>query len=271
MRKMRFSGNFALFLVAVLAISCSEFKRLQKSTDWQQKYESSLRYYEEEEYYKASVLLDQVLPIIKGTLDAEKASFYRAYCYFHQRQYVLSGNYFNEFATVYSRSEWAIEAAYMSAYSSYLQSPDYNLDQSSTYDAVNAFQTFINRNPYSEYVEPATRYIDELQRKLEKKAFENAKQYHKVERWEAARVAFETFANEFPDSKLNEEILFYAVDSEFSYARQSIRSKQRERYQKTIKLYQEFIDKYPNSELLKRAEKFYVESLEETKKSSKNL
>lgn len=234
------------------------------------KYEAALRYYEEEEYYKASVLFDQVLPIIKGTLDAEKASFYRAYSYFHQRQYILSGSYFKEFATIYSRSEWALEAAYMSAYSSYLQSPDYNLDQSSTYTAINEFQTFINRNPYSEYAEPATKYIDELQRKLERKAFENAKQYHKLERWEAARVAFETFADEFPDSKLNEEILYYAVDSEFSYAKQSIRAKQKERYEKTIELYEEFIDKYPNSEFLKKAEKFYVESLEATKKLSKN-
>ncbi|UXX79252.1 outer membrane protein assembly factor BamD [Reichenbachiella carrageenanivorans] len=270
MRKTRVLGNFVLVLVAVLAVSCSEFKRLQKSTDWQMKYEAALRYYEEEEYYKAGVLFDQVLPIIKGTLDAEKASFYRAYSYFHQGQYILSGSYFNEFATIYSRSDWAIEAAYMAAYSSYLQSPDYNLDQSSTYTAINAFQAFINRNPYSEYAEPATKYIDELQRKLEKKAFENAKQYHKLERWEAARVAFETFADEFPDSKLNEEILYFAVDSEFSYAKQSIRSKQKERYQKTIDLYEDFIDKYPNSEFAKKAEKFYVEALEETKKLSKN-
>ncbi|MEO9965009.1 MAG: outer membrane protein assembly factor BamD [Reichenbachiella sp.] len=267
---MRFLGNFVLVLVAVLAISCSEFKRLQKSTDWQMKYEAALRYYEEGEYYKASVLFDQVLPIIKGTLDAEKASFYRAYSYFHQRQYILSGSYFKEFARIYSRSDWAIEAAYMSAYSSYLQSPDYNLDQSSTYTAINEFQAFINRNPYSEYAEPATKYIDELQRKLEKKAFENAKQYHKLERWQAARVAFETFADEFPDSRLNEEILFYAVDSEYSYAKQSIRSKQKERYEKAIELYEKLVDKYPNSEFLKKAEKFYVNSLEETKKLSKN-
>lgn len=270
MRKMRFLGNFVLVLVAVLAISCSEFKRLQKSTDWKLKYDAALRYYEEEEYYKASVLFDQILPIIKGTLDAEKASFYRAYCYFHQRQYILSGSYFKEFATVYSRSEYAIEAAYMSAYSSYLQSPDYNLDQTSTYDAINAFQTFINRNPYSEYAEPATKYIDELQRKLEKKAYENAKQYHKLERWQAARVAFETFADEYPDSKLNEEILYLAVDSEYSYAKQSIKSKQKERFEKTIELYEELVDKYPNSEFLKKAEKYYVDSLDKTKKLSKN-
>ncbi|MDW3209702.1 MAG: outer membrane protein assembly factor BamD [Reichenbachiella sp.] len=270
MRKMRVLGNFVLVLMAVLAISCSEFKKLQKSTDWQMKYEAALRYYEEEEYYKASVLFDQVLPIIKGTKDAEKASFYRAYAYYHQRQYILSGSYFNEFARIYSRSEWAIEAAYMSAYSAYLQSPVYNLDQTSTYTAINEFQTFINRNPYSEYAQPATKYIDELQRKLEKKAFENAKQYHRLERWEAARVAFETFADEFPDSKLNEEIMYYAVDSEYSYAKQSIRAKQKERYQKTIELYEEFIDKYPESEFLKKAEKFYVESLEQKKKLSKN-
>jgi outer membrane protein assembly factor BamD len=253
-------------MTAFLVVSCSNFKKIQKSTDWARKYDAALQYYEEEEYYKASVLLDQVLPVIKGTQDAEKASFYRAYSYFHQGQYILSQSYFNEFSIVYSRSDWAIESAYMAAYSSYLQSPVYNLDQTSTYDAINSFQTFINRNPYSEYSEKATLYIDELQRKLEKKAYENAKHYHKLERWEAARVAFETFADDFPDSKLNEEIMYLAVDSEYSYAKQSIRSRQKERYGKAMELYEKFIDQYPESELLKKAEVLYVNSIKERKR-----
>lgn len=266
MQKMRVLGSFVMIVVLFLAVSCSEYKRLQKSTDWQNKYEAALRYYEAEDYTKASVLLDQVLPVIKGTVDAEKASFYRAYAYYQQGQYILSQTYFNEFARVYSRSEWAIEAAYMSAYSSYLQSPIYNLDQSSTYDAINAFQIFINNNPYSEYAEKATVYIDEMQRKLEKKAYENAKHYHKLERWEAARVAFETFADDYPDSPLNEEIMYLAVDAEYSYAEQSIRSKQKERYSKTIELFEEFIDEYPQSRLLKQAEVLYVSSKKELKR-----
>lgn len=266
MRKTRVFGVLVLFLGLVVATSCSEFRKLQKSTDWNAKYKAALAYYDDEEYYKASVLLDQVLPIIKGTVDGEKASFYRAYSYYYQKQYILSASYFGEFARVYSRSDWAVESAYMQAYSLYLQSPDYNLDQSSTYEAINSFQIFLNRNPYTDYTEDANKMIDEMQRKLEKKAFENAKQYHKLERWEAARVAFETFEQEFPDSKLNEEVMFLAIDAEYSYAKQSIRAKQKERYTKTIELYQELVDQYPESAFIKKAEKYYIDSVSEIEK-----
>ncbi|MFY0625036.1 MAG: outer membrane protein assembly factor BamD [Reichenbachiella sp.] len=255
-----------MFTLCVLAVSCSKFRKIQKSTDWQAKYAAAIAYYEEEEYYKASVLLDQVLPIIKGTVDGERASYLRASSYYHQKQYILSASYFQEFVLVYSRSEYAIEAEYLRAHSLYLQSPDYNLDQTSTVEAIDAFQTFLNNNPYSEYSPKATAMIDELQQKLEKKNFENAKQYYKLERWEAARVAFETFEDEFPDSKLNEQVLYLAVDAEYSYAKQSIRSKQKERYKKTIELYERFVDKYPDSELLKDAMERYDESINQLKK-----
>ncbi|SHJ78530.1 Beta-barrel assembly machine subunit BamD [Reichenbachiella agariperforans] len=268
MRKTSVFGVFGVFLGLILATSCSEFRMLQKSTDWQGKYQAALAYYEEGEYYKASVLLDQVLPIIKGTVDGEKASFYRAYAYYHQEQYILSASYFGEFARVYSRSDWAVESAYMEAYSLYLQSPDYNLDQTSTYKAIDAFQIFLNRNPYTDYTDKANEMINEMQQKLEKKAFENAKQYHKLERWEAARVAFETFEKDFPDSKLNEDVMFLAIDSEYSYAKQSIRAKQKERFGKTIELYQELVDEYPNSKFIKQAEKYYIDSVEQIDKLS---
>lgn len=268
MLKTRFLGGIMVFFVLLQASSCSDFRKLQKSTDWTSKYEAALAYYEDEEYYKASVLLDQVLPIIKGTQDGEKANFYRAYSYYHQGQYLLSASYFGEFSRVYSRSDWAIESSYMEAYSMYLQSPDYNLDQSSTYGAISTFQIFLNKNPYTDYTQKANEMIDEMQKRLEKKGFENAKQYYKLGRWEAARVAFDTFEEEYPDSKLIEEVKFLAVDTQYSYAKLSIKSKQKERYGEAIELYLAFVDKYPSSKFLKEAEKYYIDSAYQIEKLS---
>ena len=81
MQNSRFLGLICAILILVLVSSCSKFRQIQKSTDWKAKYAAAIAYYEEEEYYKAGVLLDQVLPIIKGTIDGEKASFLRAYSY----------------------------------------------------------------------------------------------------------------------------------------------------------------------------------------------
>ena len=71
-----------------------------------------------------------------------------------------------------------IEAEYLYAYSLYKESPNSNLDQSSTVEAISAMQNFINKYPYSEYSINANEIIDELQIKLETKNFENAKQYY---------------------------------------------------------------------------------------------
>ena len=63
----------------------------------------------------------------------------------------------------------------------YKESPNSNLDQSSTIEAISAIQNFINKYPYSEYSKDANSIIDELQIKLETKNFDNAKQYYKRE------------------------------------------------------------------------------------------
>lgn len=270
MRKSRNLAVFSLFLGLFLLNSCSKFNKIQKSDDWREIYAAANKYYEEEEYYKASVLLDLILPIIKGTKEAEKANFMYAYTYYYQGQYILSANYFKQFVTLYSRSKHATEASYMHAHSLYLQAPDYNLDQTSTFEAITAFQNFINRHPNGEYAKKATATMDEMQIKLEKKAYENAKQYYKLNRYKAAIIAFDNFERDFPDSKLNEEILYLTVDTEYSYAKESIPARQKERFTKTIEYYQRLLDKYPTSKFLKQAETLFANSIEELDKIKKN-
>jgi len=86
---MRLSAYIVLVLLLVTA-SCSKFRKIQKSGDWELKYEAAMNYYQEEEYYKASVLFEEIIPIIRGSEKAEKAQFYFAYSYYHQKQYILA-------------------------------------------------------------------------------------------------------------------------------------------------------------------------------------
>ena len=259
---------FLIFLL--ISASCSKFRKIQKSGDWEVKYEAALKYYEEGEYYKASVLLEEVIPIIRGSKKAEKAQFYFAYSYYHQKQYILASHYFETFFRTYSRSEFAQEAMFMHAYSLYLQSPGYNLDQTSTYDAVQAMQNFLNKFPESEFRKQGTDIIDELQRKLENKAYQNAKQYHKLRRYKAALIAFQNFRNDFPDSRLVEEINFLQIDAQYNLANASITKKKKERFHETIELYEDFVDTYPESEFAKEAENIYEDTVTKISKLATN-
>ena len=248
-------------LLAVLAVSCSDFNKIRKSDDWQKKYNAALEYYEEEDYYRANILLEEVLPLLRGTEYEEKAQFYYAYSHYYREQYILSAHYFKTFFDTYGRSQYAEEALYKYAYSLYLQSPETNLDQSSTYEAISAIQLFINRYPGSEYREEATEIIDKMQRKLEVKAFENARLYHQLRVWKSAIIAFENFSDDFPDSPLNERASYLKIDAAYELAVRSVESKKEERYRQAVDYYQEFLDEYPASEYLRDAESVYKATL----------
>ena len=255
--------NSCFLLVALMLISGCRFSKLRKSADWRVKYDAALAYYEDQDYYRASILFEEILPIIRGTEEAELANYYFAYSYFYQKQYILSSHYFKSFVEVYSRSEYAMEGTYMHAFSLYKQSPAYSLDQTSTYEAIAAMQTFLDNYPYSEFAPKADDIIDELQVKLERKAYENAKLYYKIESYKAALVALENFRVDYPDSKFQEEISFLKIEAAYKLAKVSIKSKQKERFTETISHYETFIDRYPSSEFLKDAERMYADSIEE--------
>lgn len=254
-----------LLTVLVLTGSCSELRRLQKSESVQEKYEGAVRFYEEEDYYRAGILFEEILPFLRGSEQAENANFYFAYTQYHQRQYIMSSHYFKKFYDTYRRSDYAQEAFYMFAYSLYNQSPVYNLDQTSTEEAIAAMQTYLNKYPYSEFKEDANKIIDELQAKLEKKAYENSKLYYNLEYLKSAIITMENFEKDFPDSDYKEEVTYLKIKSAYRYAEKSVLSKQVERYQQCVDFYTEFADEYEESGYYKELGGFYEKSLDRIK------
>jgi outer membrane protein assembly factor BamD len=259
------SSYLWVILILTISVSCSKFRKIEKSEDWRLKYEAGIRYYEKKDYYRASILFEQILPIVRGLPEGEKVQFYLAYCQFYDRYYLLASEQFKTFNETYGRSEFAEEARYMYAYSLYSSAPRHSLDQTSSIDAMIAMQEFINAYPESKFRDQAIEIIFSSQRKLERKGFENAYQYYRMKMYKAAVVALNNFKNSFPDSKYLEEAYYLVIDSEYKLADKSIRSKQAERYTEVVDHYKEFLERYPESPFLKDAEKLYAESLNKLK------
>jgi outer membrane protein assembly factor BamD len=263
-------------VLIVLFSSCNNFRKIQKSGDWELKYRAALEYYDQEEYFKASTLFEEIIPILRGRPEAERVQFYFAYAHYYQKQYLLSSHYFQTFYTIYSRSELAEEAMYMHAYSLFLDSPEFNLDQTSTYDAIYAMQNFLNTFPNSGYKQQANQIIDQLQVKLEEKAYKSALQYYRLEKYhggealKAALISFDNFQKEYPDSELNEDISFFKIECSYKLAKSSIRSRQRERLMDTIDYYEYFIDNYPSSGNIRTAENIYMDVMDDLEKLARN-
>lgn len=268
MRKQIPVNLLLLFLALFLTTSCSKFSKLQKSGTDKEKYAAALDYYQKGDFYRAGLLFEELIPLLKGSTESEMAQFYYAYTQYQQEQYNMSQFLFKKFYDTYARSDYAQEALYMHAYSLYKDSAPHTLDQTSTMTAISALQDFINTYPDSPFRNECTGYILELRRKLELKAYEKAKLYYKISDFnlaslKSAVISIDNFRKDFPDSKFNEELSFLRVDAQYVLAKSSIPDKQKDRYEAAVKYYKEFVDKYPQSAYLKEAEKLYTNSEEE--------
>lgn len=256
----RVSVVFVLILGLFVAFSCGNFRKIEKNPDWRVKYEAGLVYYSNKDYFRTSILFEQILPIVRGLPEAEKVQFYLAYCQYYEKLYLLAAEQFKSFYETYGRGTLSEEARFMYAYSLFKSSPGPNLDQSESIEAMTSMQDFLNRFSNSKFKDQALDVIYTVQTRLEKKGFENARQYVKMRQYKAAIVALDNFQKNFPDSKYLEESHFLVVQSKFELARQSVLSKQRERYLDVVQSYKSFVDQFPESKFLKDAEQYYVNS-----------
>lgn len=252
-----FFHSIALFCLLLLATGCSNFQQLLKSNDVSKKYQAALEYYEQEEYYRASQLLDQVTDLMVGTEEAEKAQFYRAKSHYMQGNYILSNAYFRTFYTTYPRSPFAEEAMFLQAQSLYEQSPSYQEDQTPTLTAIEAYEEFLVRYPNSERVERVNIALEELYTKLDRKDFNQARLYYKLRYWRSAAVALNNFLQEHASSPYAEEAAFLRLDAQYRYAQESVPDKQEERYDVVLDYFQAFVDTYPESRYKRDAERIF--------------
>ena len=97
----------------------------------------------------------------------------------------------------------------------------------------------------------------ELNDRLDKKAYESAKLYYKMEDYLASRVAFRNVLKEDAENIYREDILYYIAMSSYKYAHQSVPAKQKERYLSFVDDYLNFIGEIPESHYRKELDSVY--------------
>jgi outer membrane protein assembly factor BamD len=250
-------GIYIILVFFSLLVSCSKFSMIQKSGSLVEKYDAAVKYYIDGDFYRAGLLFEELIPLLRGRAEAEKAEFYYSYCQYYQRQLLLSAYYFKRFYSTYPRSENAEEGMYMECRSLYEISAPGTQDQNTSEEALTSIQNFMRRFPDSKYMEAVEQYSLGLNEKIDKKHFNNAKLYFKIRRYKSAVVALENYRKDYPDSPFMEEVFFMKFRSQAEYAKRSIKKKQLGRYYEALEYYRNFVDRYPNSELIKSAENIY--------------
>ncbi|MDO1500246.1 outer membrane protein assembly factor BamD [Winogradskyella maritima] len=243
---------YSLLACAVL-VSCSDFQKALKSEDTAMKFKLGTEYYDAGKWNKAHRLFAQIVPNYAGKPQAEKLMYMYAMTSYNMEDYFTSGYRLERFVSSYPSSEKREEALFLSAKSYYELSPIFSKEQKETIEAQEKLQLFINAYPTSQYLPEANKMIKELDFKLEKKAFEIAKQYNTIRDYKASVKSFNNFLLDFPGATLREDALFYRLKAETNLATASIEALKEDRKEIGISYYNALVKSFPNTKYLDEA------------------
>jgi outer membrane protein assembly factor BamD len=244
-------NSLIVCLIIVLlfgVISCkSKYEKLKASNDNAKKFQEGKRLYDKKEYDKALGLFETLLSRYRGTDGATDLFYLNAMTNYKLKDYTAAAYHFNEFATSYPSDPRAEEARFLTAYCYYLDAPVYSLDQENTFKCIDKLQLFINLYPKSDRIAEASKLIQDLRDRLERKSYENAKLYLNIGNNQSAVIAFNNTLRDYPDTKYAEELEYLIIKAQYEYAHQSREFKQEERYNQAIAYADQFFEKYPAS------------------------
>ena len=243
--------------------SCSDYMKVRKSTDAELKFNKATEYFEKGDYQRAMPLFEDVIGSFRGTTKHEQVYYMYANCYYNIEDYFFAENYFKQFVKTFPRSKYSEECAFKSALCSYNLSPKYSLDQGYTDQAIDNLQLFIEGYPKSDKRDTCNYLMTELNKKLEKKAYENAKLYYKTLHYKSAVISLNNTLKDYPNSVYEEEIRFLILKSNYELATNSVISKKKKRLEETMQAYQKYIDKFADSRRAGQAENLYKNTVKE--------
>jgi len=255
-------------LVAFILVSCGEYNKILKSTDYELKYQYAKKYFDEKKYGRSITLLEELVPIFKGTSHAEESLFLLAQSFFYDKDYVTATQYYAAYYNTYPRGEYAELSRFNAAYGMYLDSPDVRLDQTSTYKAIQEFQNFLELYPQSDKVQLAQDYMFELQEKLAYKEFLAARLYYNLgdymgNNYEACVVTAREALKNYPFSKYAEEYQILILRSRYDLAVNSVEERKPIRFRDVVDEYFNYLNMYPEGKYLRESEKYYQKALDE--------
>ena len=267
MRKFSF---LLIPLMILLLGSCkSTHEKILANKDVNYKLTKANEYYDQKKYFKANEIYETLMPAFRGTKNYEELYYRYCYSFYYQEDYLSASYQFKNFVENFPKSPRADECEFMYATCMYKLSPKFSLDQTSTYKAIEALQTYINTHPGSKNLTEANNYIDICRAKIEVKDANAAKLYYSISQYKAASVAYKALIEAYPESKTLDYYQLMVIKSFYQYAKSSYREKQEERFAEAVNAYNELKEYTPNSTYLKEAEK-YVTSAQNNIKQLRN-
>ena len=218
-------------------------------------YNKARDYYNRQLYISAARIFEELYPLSMGTPYADTILFLFADCYYQNHDYEMAAFHYKEYANRYTGSPRAEEAHYNAIKAIAQLSPDYSLDQTETYYAIEEINVFLKRFPNSSYIPECNALMDELREKLALKSFEILKLYYNTENYKAAQISAQNFFKKYSSSQYADDAYAILVKNNYEFATKSVESKKVERYTACIDAFNSMKANCPYSRLLPEARK----------------
>ena len=256
---MKYSKSILAAAVALLSIaSCkSQYEELLESSDTKAKYNAAFEYFNSGRYSKASQLFESISMAVSGTAQDDTVQYYTALSNYNQRDFYTAEANLTHFIENYPASPFIESAKFLRVDCLYRATLRYELDQKPTYTAITAINEYKMNHIGSPNVAICDRMLEDLNERLDRKAYENARLYYKMEDYKASRVAFKNVLKDNADNIYREDILYYAAMSSYNYALNSVPAKQKERYMVFMDDYLNFVGEYPDSKYRRELDRLY--------------
>ena len=265
---MRISRLLFLPLLCTLMLltACSEYTAVLKSNDYEYKYEAAKALYAEGHYRRASELFSLLIAPLKGTSYGEESLYMLGESNMKAKDYESAVMFFKKYYQAYPKGQYMEMARFNSGYALYKQTPDIRLDQSSTMEAINEFQGFLDYCPETNLKGQVHAIIYDMQDKLVKKEYLSAKLYYDLgtytlnsiyggNNYEACVVTAQNALKDYPyaSASLREDLSILSLKAKYHLARQSVEERRVERFRDAVDEYYAFQNDYPESQYMNEA------------------
>lgn len=247
---------FTILILLLVVTACSDYNKIVKGDDYSAKFEEANRLFQNEKYDRCVVLYEQVYQRSPKSPQGEVSYFRLGIACYKVKDWYLASYYLGSFQSKFPYSNNVEEATFLAALCAVNNSPEPSLDQNETNLALVDLQNFVNRFPNSDYVDTCNLIMNKLRFKLQTKEVMSVRLYQKTENYRSAVVSAETFLQNYPVSEYREEVWGILVRNSFELTVNSVESKKKERIEKTIERYNNFVAEFPESSYLREFERY---------------
>ena len=255
-----------ILLVSIVALALlpackSQYDAIFYGSDVQAKYKMAFDLFEAKKYTKAAETFESLTMATRGTAQEDTVQFYWGLSNYRYKDFYTAETNFTKFLTNYPMSPFSDEARFLRIDCLFRSTLRYELDQTPTRTAIASINQYLSEVPEDDiHREACGKMLEDLEGRLDRKAYEAARLYYKMEDYKASRVAFRNILKDDSENIFREDILYYTAMSSYNYAFHSVASKRKERYLTFVDDYLNFIGENPESKYRKELDVMYKRS-----------